>query len=332
MSEGSEQLPCLADIQQAHERIRPYIHRTPVFTSTTADARCERKAFFKCENLQKTGSFKARGALNAVLRLKEKSGDKSKVITHSSGNHAQALAWAANMAGIPCTVVVPNNTPITKINAMKSYGANVVLCEPTVEGRKGTCDRLAAEQGATYISSCDHFDIVSGQGTIALEFLEDVPDLDAVLVPVSGGGMVSGIATAGKAIRPQLKVFAVEAKGKDLERSLKAGERLWPNPPQMVDTIAEGIRLQQLGHLPWLIALKLVEKDVFTVDNEAIIEGMKFSFERMKLVIEGASGAGVAALFSDRLKKMSPDLLKVGVILCGGNLDLDHLPWVTSNQ
>ncbi|KAH3883199.1 hypothetical protein DPMN_007153, partial [Dreissena polymorpha] len=166
-------------------------------------------------------------------------------------------------------------------------------------------------------------------GTIAVEFLEQIPQLDAILVPTSGGGMVAGIAVAAKSIKPDIRVFIVEPNGKDVERSLVAGERLWPNPPRVLDTIADGIRLQQLGHVTWPIIQEVVDKQVFTVNNEQIIDGMKFAFERMKLVVEAASGAGVAAAMSERMHNMDASICHVGVILCGGNTDIEHLPWYT---
>ncbi|XP_048737963.2 serine racemase-like isoform X2 [Ostrea edulis] len=300
----------LSDIRKAHEKITPHIHFTPYFRSSTLDLRVGRNVFFKAENLQKTGSFKARGALNAVLSLKASNPDVHGVVTHSSGNHGQALAWAAKTAGVKCSVVVPNNSPKIKSDAILGYGAELVFCEPTPADRQATCDRVSKERNFTIVPPYDHYDVIAGQGTIAVEFLKQVPDLDAILVPVSGGGMTSGIAIAAKAIKPDIK-----------------GERLWPNPPRFLNTIADGIRLQQLGDLTWPIILELVEKDVFSVKDDDIVKAMRFVFERMKLVIEPASGAGVAAVMSERLASMDPGLRNIGVILCGGNVDIDHLPW-----
>ncbi|XP_056006223.1 serine racemase-like [Ostrea edulis] len=193
--------------------------------------------------------------------------------------------------------------------------------------RQATCDRVSKERNFTIVPSSDDYDVIAGQGTIAVEFLKQVPDLDAILVPVSGGGMISGIAIAAKAINPDIKVFMVEPEGKMCEECLRAGERLWPNPPRFLNTIADGIRLQQLGDLTWPIILELVEKDVFSVIDDDIVKAMRFVFERMKLVIEPASGAGVAAVMSERLATMDLGLRNIGVILCGGNVDIDHLPW-----
>ncbi|KAK3084813.1 hypothetical protein FSP39_019483 [Pinctada imbricata] len=262
-----------------------------------------------------------------VLTVKEKDPNVTGVVTHSSGNHGQALAWAAKMAKLPCTVVVPNNFSAVKVEAIKGYGAELVLCEPTPASRQETCDRVGKEKSFTFIPPYDHYDVIAGQGTMAVEFLKQVPDLDAILVPVSGGGMISGIAIAAKTIKPDIKVFMVEPEGKMAEESLRAGERLWPDPPGFLNTIADGIRLQQLGHITWPIILELVEKDVFSVSDEEMIKGMQFTFQRMKLVIEAASGAGVAAVMSEKMATMDPSIKNIGVILCGGNVDINNLPW-----
>ncbi|XP_078338621.1 serine racemase-like isoform X2 [Crassostrea virginica] len=316
-----------SDVLDAKEKISPYVHECPVVTSSTLDKMVGRKVFFKAESFQKTGSFKARGALNAVLSLVSKSPEVHGVVTHSSGNHGQALAWASNMVGLDCTVVVTKNTPKSKCEAIKAYGADLVFCEPTYADRIKTCNKISEERSIPYISSSDDYDIMAGQGTIAVEFLSQVPDLDAVIVPVSVGGMAAGIATAAKGIKPAIKVFMVEVEGKMSEECLRAGERLWPNPPRFLDSIADGIRVQQLGELTWPIILKLVEKEVFSVKDADIVKAMKFVFERMKLVIEPTSAAGVAAVMSQRMASMDPGLKNVGVILCGGNVDINHLPW-----
>ncbi|XP_060561650.1 probable serine racemase [Ruditapes philippinarum] len=327
----SKRLPVtFNDILKAHSRIKNHTHKTPVFTNTTFDQKYGRNFYFKGENLQKTGSFKARGALNAVTVLQDKENPVAGVVTHSSGNHGQALAWAAKMRGISCAVICPNNSPAVKLEAIQGYGADIVMCEPTPTARQETCDRVSQEKGYHFIPPYDHYDVIAGQGTIAVEFLEQVPELDAILVPSSGGGMVAGIAIAAKFIKPDVKVFIVEPQGKDVERCLQAGERLWPNPPRFLNTIADGIRLQQLGHVTWPIILELVEKQVFSLNNDEIIEGMKFCFERMKLVIEAASGAGVAAAMSEKMRNMDDSIQNVGVILCGGNTDINHLPWYNS--
>ena len=315
-------------ILTASKRIAGYVHKTPIQTCSTIDEKVGRNVFFKCENLQKTGAFKARGALNSVLSLKEERDDLPGVVTHSSGNHGQALAWAAKVAGIPCSVVVPNNAPKVKTDAIQGYGAKLVYCEPNPQSRESTCSKVAEETGQIFVPPFDHPNVIAGQGTIGLEFLEQVPSLDAILVPVSGGGMISGIALATKEIKPDIKIYAVEPLGKELEPSLKAEERLWPNPPKYLNTIADGIRFQQVGHLTFPYMCKLLEKEVFTVNDQEISDAMKFSWERMKLVIETASAAGVAAMFTEKMKSLDPNIRNVGVILCGGNVDMDNLPWI----
>ncbi|XP_052798377.1 probable serine racemase isoform X2 [Mya arenaria] len=319
----------LDDVTSARDRILRHLHYTPVLTSSTFDSKYGRKFYFKAENFQKTGSFKSRGALNAVTKLVEEKQERVVgVTTHSSGNHGQALAWAAQHCGLPCNVIVPRNTPTVKIDAIKGYGADVTLCEPNPTSRAETCAAICSEKNYVYIPSADHYDVMAGQGTIALEFLEQVPMLDAILVAASAGGMVSGIACAAKQLKPEIK----KPFGKDLERCLREGKRLWPEPPQYVDTIAEGIRIQQLGKLAFPIVLSLAEKEVFTTTNAQIVEGMRFAFERMKVVIEGASGAVIAAAMSKRLRRMDGRLRHVGVILCGGNVDIDHIPWLPTRE
>ncbi|KAL5016660.1 hypothetical protein ScPMuIL_006249 [Solemya velum] len=318
------------DVKMARERIRKYLHYTPVLTSATMNKMTGREVYFKCENFQKTCAFKARGALNAVLSIKEgltAPGAKG-VVTHSSGNHGQALAWAAAMGGLESSVVVPNNTPKIKQEAIQGYGATLALCEPNPVSRKETCDKISKEKGYEVISSCDHPCVIAGQGTMAFEILEQVPDADAILIPASGGGMSAGISIAAKALKPDIKIFVVEPKGKNLEACLRSGERLWPNPPQFVDTIAEGIRIQQLGMNTFPILCKNAEKTVLTVTNDEIVKALRFALQRMKIVIEGASAAAMAAVMSDKMKSMDPSIKKVVVVLSGGNVDIDNLPWM----
>ena len=267
-------------VLNASKRIAGYVHKTPIQTCSTINDRVGRNVFFKCENFQKTGAFKARGALNAVFSLKEATPNAPGVVTHSSGNHGQALAWAAKTAGLPCSVVVPHNAPDVKTAAIQGYGARLVSCEPTPQSREETCAKVASETGQIIVPPYDHLDVMSGQGTIGLEFLEQVPELDAILVSVSGGGKISGIAIAAKHIKPSVKIYAVEPCGKELEPSLRAKERLWPNPPRYLDTLADAIRFQQVGHLTFPYMCDLLETEVFTVPDAQIIEAMKFSWER----------------------------------------------------
>lgn len=241
-------------ITDAYKRIQPHVHRTPVMTCSALDAMASELAkskvelFFKCENFQKTGAFKARGACNAILLAKEQKGATG-IVTHSSGNHGQACAWASKVANVPCTVVVPRTTPEVKCQAIKGYGADLVLCEPTPTSRKTTCEEIAAQKGFHIVHPYEDYDVIAGQATIGLEMMaeQNLADLDAILVPISGGGMCSGIALAAKHINPNIKVIAVEPKGKELGPCLKAKERLWSNPPQFINTIAEGIMTQQVS-------------------------------------------------------------------------------------
>ncbi|XP_012943830.1 probable serine racemase [Aplysia californica] len=323
----SVHLISLNDIREAEERISKHIHRTPVFTSRQADEKAGRRLFFKAENLQKTGSFKVRGALNAVLKGKEENAGWNGVVTHSSGNHGQALSFASSIAGIPGYVVVPEMAPQVKKDAIRGYGAHLIECGPKTVDRYETCALLQKEKNLEVIPSSDHVDVIAGQGTIATEFLEEVPDLDAILVSVSGGGMAAGVCVAAKSIKPDIKVYLVTPKGKGLEECLRAGQRLWTGPPQYLDTIADGIKLRHCGFITTQILIDLAEKEVFDMDDDDMIAAMKFSFEKMKLVIEPAAGATVAAAFSDKFQKLDSSLENIGVVLCGGNLDIEQLPW-----
>ncbi|KAG7171842.1 probable serine racemase isoform X2 [Homarus americanus] len=316
----------LKEVREAYMRISGCVHRTPVLKSQNLDSLAGRQLYFKAENLQKTGSFKARGACNAVLLEKEKRPNSPGVVTHSSGNHGQAVAYAARCAGLPCSVVVPKGTPQVKCDAIRDYGAELVFCEASPASRNETCAEISSKTGRAVIHPFDNFDVMAGQGTIALELLEEVPDLDAVLVPISGGGMTSGIAVATKGMQPNCKVYPVEPYGKLLQRCLQSKQRMWPNPPQFIDTIADAIRTQQVGNLTFPILCEYAEPKVFTITDDQMIEGMKLGFERMKMVVEAASGAAIyAAVKSIEEVDAAPE--KVGVILCGGNVDLDHLPW-----
>ncbi|CAE1280459.1 SRR [Acanthosepion pharaonis] len=319
--------PTLRQILRVHERIAPYIHRTPVLTSTTADKLTGLSVYFKAENFQKTGAFKARGAINGILSLQKRKPNIKGVVTHSSGNHGQALAWAAQQLKLPCSVVVPENTAAVKINAIKTYGADVVLSPATPQDRRLICKRLSTEKDYEIIEPFDNYDVIAGQATIAVEFLEQVPDLEAIVVPVGGGGLSAGIALATNLSKPHIKVYMVEPKGKELAKSMKAGHWLWEGPDRNFATVADSINRQQLGKLTWPIVLKYAERDVLTVEDDEIIQGMKFAFQRLKIVVEAASATGLTALLTEKLQRINPSLQKVGVIVCGGNVDLDHLPW-----
>ncbi|XP_043196171.1 beta-hydroxyaspartate dehydratase-like isoform X3 [Amphibalanus amphitrite] len=315
---------CLNDVQKAYQRIKSHVHLTPVVTSQFFNKLTGKELFFKGEQLQKTGSFKARGACNCVLVNKEKNPTVPGIATHSSGNHGQATAYAAGVAGLPCTVVVPRGTSEVKADAIRSYGARLVYCEPTPQARKDTCAAVAAETGYAIVHPYDDYNTIAGQGTIALELLQQVPDLDAVLVAVSGGGMISGIATVVKELRPECKVIAVEPAGKELGPCLRAGRRLWADPPRFLSTLADGCTTQQCGQLTFPILCRLVEPEVITVTDRQIVDATRLFWERTKHVIEPSAGMVVAAALSDQLPA---DLRRVGVVLCGGNVDLGRLPW-----
>lgn len=310
----------LADVRAAADRIRPFVLHTPVHTSDTMDRLSGRKLFFKCENFQKTGSFKYRGATNAVQKLDAATAARG-VVTHSSGNHAQALALAARVRGIPATVVMPRTSAAVKKQAVIGYGGRVIECEPTVADRLRVVELVAKETGATLIPPYDHPDVIAGQGTAALELLADVPELDAVVVPVGGGGMLSGYCVAIKGTKPRVRVFGAEPlNADDAARSIATGERQPQVPP---NSIADGL-LTNLGELTWPIIREHVEA-VFTVTEAEIVAAMRMVWERMKLVIEPSAAVGVAVVLGEAFRTV--DAQNVGVVLCGGNVSLDKLFW-----
>ena len=309
-----------AAIRAAHERIRPYIHRTPVWTSERLNSATGRSLFFKCENLQKVGAFKARGATNAVFSLDEQSARRG-VATHSSGNHAQALARAAKLRGIPAYIVMPSNSAKVKIAAVEGYGGRIVFCEPTQSAREQTCDEVLSKTGATMIHSFENEHVMAGQGTAAVELLEDVPDLDLVLCPIGGGGLLSGTAVASKSIRPNIRVIAAEpANADDAARSFRAGHLVRVDHP---NTIADGLRTN-VGAPNFAVMQQYVD-DVVTVTEESIIAAMRTIWETMKIIIEPSAAVPYAAILEN---KTDPADVRVGIILSGGNVDLDSLPWI----
>ncbi|CAG9529627.1 unnamed protein product [Cercopithifilaria johnstoni] len=313
------------DICAASNRISSIIHKTPVMTSSYIDSLCGMEVYFKCEHLQKTGSFKARGALNAVkIIINDSEKKSSSVITHSSGNFGQALAWAAKIHNIPCVVVVPNNAPISKLNAMKGYGANIVLCEP--KDREMVCKNFRDNgEDIEMVDSHDDYRVMAGQGTIAIEFLEEIPHLDALLVAVGGGGLCSGIAVAAKKIKPDIKVYCVEPEGKNLQRSIDSNKRLWDPNADPVKTIADGIRVLRIGEKCFPSIYEKCEKKVLTVNDDEIAEALKLVYNRMKQVIEPTGAVSLAALFKYKNELAAQNLKKIGVIFCGGNIDLERL-------
>lgn len=313
--------PTFADILAAAERIRPYAHRTPVLTCQSLDARVGAQVFLKCENLQKAGAFKFRGACNAVFSLTGTQAARG-VATHSSGNHAQALALAARLRGIPAYIVMPANAPAVKQAAVADYGGIITLCEPTQAAREATLAQVVAETGAEVVHPYNDGRVIAGQGTAALELLADAPDLDVIIAPVGGGGLLSGVALATKALSPHVRVIAGEPAGADdAFRSLAAGQIVPSVAPQ---TIADGL-LTSLGTLTFPIIREHVEQ-IVTVSEAAIIAAMRFLWERAKLVVEPSGVTPVAVLWEGKIDLRG---LRVGVILSGGNVDLTHLPWQT---
>jgi threonine dehydratase len=311
--------PTLEDVRAAAARIAGEAHRTPVHTSEGLDALVGMRLFFKCENLQKVGAFKYRGATNAVRSLTDDEAARG-VLTHSSGNHAQALALAAKRRGVPAWVVMPTNAPGVKRRAVEGYGAEIVPCEPTLEAREAGAAEVQARTGATFVHPYDDPRIVAGQGTAALELLEDVPDLDAVIAPVGGGGLCSGTCIAVHGLSPRTRVYGSEpAAADDAARSLASGELI---PVGAADTIADGLRTS-LSPLTFGI-LRAHVAGIPTVTEDEIVSAMRAIWERLKLVVEPSAAVPLAAL-----ARLHPELAgkRLGVILSGGNVDLDRLPW-----
>ena len=309
----------LDTIRAAHERIRLYIHRTPVLTNSWLNDACGASLFFKCENFQKVGAFKARGAANAVFALDETTARRG-VATHSSGNHGAAVARAAKLRGVPAHIVMPSNSAKVKIRAVESYGAQVVFCEPTEESREIKCAEVINETGATLIHSFENEHVIAGQGTAAMELLEDIANLDVIMCPVGGGGLLSGTAVAAKSMRPQIKVIAVEPENADdAAQSFRAGRRL---VTEKKFTIADGLRTN-IGEPNFTIIKQYVD-DIVTVSEEAIVSAMRTIWETMKIVIEPSTAVPYAAIAEGIIDVEGK---RVGIILTGGNVDLDALPW-----
>src|SRR5437016_12670748 len=311
-------------IRAAHERIRAYIHRTPVITSERMNETNGASLFFKCENFQKVGAFKARGATNAVFALDDETA-RCGVATHSSGNHGAAVARAAKLRGIPAHIVMPSNSAKVKIRAVESYGAQVVFCEPTEESREIKCAEVISQTGATLIHSFENEHVVAGQGTEEMEQLEDITDLDVIMCPVGGGGLLSGTAIAAKSMRPQIKVIAVEPENADdAAQSFRAGRRL---VTEKKFTIADGLRTN-IGEPNFAIVQQCVD-DIVTVSEEAIASAMRTIWETMKIVIEPSAAVPYASIMQNKIAVSGK---RVGIILTGGNIDLDALPWNCSRD
>src|SRR5438876_3719541 len=305
-------------IRAAHERIRAYIHRTPVITSERMNETNGASLFFKCENFQKIGAFKARGATNAVFTLDEATAKRG-VATYSSGNHGAAVARAAKLRKIPAHIVMPSNSAKVKIRAVEGYGAHIVFCEPTEVARETKCAEVIEETGATLLHSFENENVIAGQGTAAVELLEDIPGLDVIMCPVGGGGLLSGTAIAAKSMRPQIKVIAAEpANADDAAQSFRAGRRL---VTEKKFTIADGLRTN-VGERTFPIIRRYVD-DIVPVSEQAIVSAMRTIWETMKIVIEPSAAVPYAAIVE---RVIDVDGKRAGMILTGGNVDLDALP------
>jgi threonine dehydratase len=311
--------PSLSDIKAAAERIRPYIHQTPVMTSSILDRMTGASLYFKCENLQKAGAFKSRGACNAVFSLDEES-VKRGVATHSSGNHAQALARAAGIRGCPAYIVMPETAPAVKIAAVRHYGGVITFCKPTLAAREETLARVVGETGAVEVHPYNDNRIIAGQATAALEFISQAGPFDIIMAPVGGGGLLSGTALSTHYLSPGTRVVAAEPAGADDAYRSFRDHRIIPSVDPK--TIADGL-LTSLGTLTFPIIMEHVSQ-IMTAREESIVEAMKLTWERMKIIIEPSSAVPLAAILEN------PELFrekKVGVILSGGNISLDKLPW-----
>ena len=311
----SDNTVTFSDVQFAAERLRGQAHRTPVVTSRTFDQIAGCSVFFKCENLQRAGAFKFRGAYNALSQLAPEQRQRG-VVAFSSGNHAQGLALAARVLGIPATVVMPSDAPQIKVEATRDYGAEIVFYDRITGDREAIARQLATERKLTVIPPFDHPHIIAGQGTAALELLQDVPDLDVLLTPVGGGGLIAGCATAAKAMRPGMRVIGVETEpANDAWQSLRTGQRVTIPVP---DTIADGIRTTCLGVYTFEIMQRLVD-DIALVADTDVLEAMRFMLFRMKLLAEPTGAVPVAALMAHKVPGVEGK--RVGVIISGGNAD-----------
>jgi len=319
MTDHINQIPTFDDVLSAHERIKPYIHKTPVLTSRYLNELTGAELFFKCENFQKAGAFKVRGACNAVFGLSEEKAALG-VATHSSGNHALSLSYAAGRRGIPVTVVMPHTAPQAKKDAVRGYGGKIIECEPSTSSREAVFAEVVAASGADFVHPYNDPRVIAGQATCSLELLDQVPDLDMVIAPIGGGGMVSGTCLTLSNLAPEVKIYAAEPlNADDAARSLKAGYIIADDAP---NTVADGLKVP-LKELTWHFVSHFVS-DIFTATEEEIIDAMKLTWKRMKIVIEPSCAVPLAAILKN------PEVFRgkrVGVIITGGNVDLDTLPW-----
>ena len=314
------QIPSFDDVKAADERIAPHIHRTPLLTSRHLNGLTGAELFFKCENFQKAGVFKTRGAANAVFGLEDARASKG-VATHSSGNHALALAYAAARRGIPCHVVMPRTAPVVKKAAVRGYGGVITDCEPSTTSREEGVARVQAETGADLVHPYNDARVIAGQATCACELLDEVSGLDAVIAPIGGGGMISGTCLALSALAPRMEIFAAEpAQADDAYRSFRAGRLVADDAPE---TVADGLKVP-LKPLTWHFVQRYVS-DILTASDPEIVDAMKLTWQRMKIVIEPSCAVPLATILRNRDRFAGK---RVGVILTGGNVDLDSLPWI----
>ena len=311
----------MEDVIAASKRIEGHGHRTPILTNKTINQLTGKKIFFKCENFQKIGAFKFRGGWNAISSLSDKEAEKG-VCTHSSGNHAQAVAYAAMKRNIPAYIVMPENAPKVKIQAVEGYNAKITLCKPTLKARRETLEKIAEETGAYGVHPFNEPRVIAGQGTAALELIEDTGDLDAICAPIGGGGLMSGTCITAKDMLPNVRLFGAEPKGADdAYRSLKEGKLL---PQENPNTICDGL-LTSMGENTWNI-LKDHLEDIITVDDEEVVTAMRLVWERMKIIIEPSCATPLAAILTPEFKKLE-NIETIGIILTGGNVDLSKLPF-----
>ncbi|MEY0431209.1 threo-3-hydroxy-L-aspartate ammonia-lyase [Providencia rettgeri] len=316
-------LPTYQDVEAAARRIAGFAHKTPVLTSTTANKEFGGELFFKCENFQRMGAFKFRGAFNALSLLSPEQ-KKAGVIAFSSGNHAQGIALAAQLLRIPATILMPNDAPAVKVAATQGYGATVIRFDRYKEDREILCQQLAAQQGLTIIPPYDHPDIISGQGTAAKELIEEVGELDALFVCLGGGGLLSGCAIAIRELSPNCQIYGVEPlAGNDAQQSFRRGEIVHIGTPK---TIADGAQTQHLGNYTFAVIKNKVD-DIFTVTDEQLIDRMKFYAERMKIIVEPTGCLSYAAALAHKEQFQGK---RVGIIVSGGNVDIQHFAQLVS--
>lgn len=312
-------MPTVAEIRTVADRIRPFIHRTPVLTSSSINNICGAELFFKCENFQKAGAFKFRGATNAVLSLKA-ADTRRGVATHSSGNHAAALSLAAKNRGLKAFIVMPKTAPEIKVKAVQGYGGRITFCEPTLASREETLKKIVRESGAVFIHPYENHQVIMGQATACLELLDQCPRLDTVIAPVSGGGLLSGTAISASLFSPGTTVFGAEPAGADdARRSLNAGKIV---PSDHPNTICDGL-LASLG-VPNFTFISTLVEDIITAPDETIIRAMRIIWERMKIIAEPSAAVSLAVVLEHPERFQAK---RVGLILSGGNVDLDKLPW-----